>query len=74
MITIDQLIIAVTGCASSWMIHSTDKKVRAWACAIAMVGQPAWIYAAYEANQWGIVLVDIIYTAGWIRGSITNWR
>jgi hypothetical protein len=72
--TFDQIIIALTGCASAWMIHSTDKKIRLWACVFALVGQPAWFYAAWHAQQWGILVMDVVYTAGWIRGFLNNRR
>jgi len=68
----DQIIIAITGGLSSWMIHDTRKKVRFYACLLALIGQPAWFYAAYVANQWGILAMDVIYTMAWIRGYIAN--
>ncbi len=66
--SIDQIIIALTGVSSSWLIHSSDRKVRLIACALALAGQPAWLYAAIVAHQWGILIVDVLFTAGWIRG------
>lgn len=72
--TLDQIVIAIAGCLSSWMIHSADRKVRLMACWIGLFAQPFWFYAAYEANQWGILLMDVVYTAGFIRGAHRNWR
>jgi hypothetical protein len=72
--TLDQIIIALTGCTSSWMIHSNDRKVRFAACILAIIGQPAWFYAACVAQQWGILLIDAVYTLGWIRGLRGNWN
>jgi len=74
VISADQIIIAITGCSSSWMIHSADRKVRKAACILALIGQPSWFYAAYDAQQWGILLMDFVYSAGWVRGAISNWR
>lgn len=71
---IAQTMIAITGCTSSWMIHSADRKVRTVACILAIIGQPFWYYAAYESQQWGILIVDVVYSLGWVRGLIYNWR
>jgi hypothetical protein len=69
-----QIWIAVTGCISAWAIHSPDKKVRLLACVFALAGQPAWFYAAWEAQQWGILIMDVVYTTGWVRGYWANRR
>lgn len=72
--TIDQWIIAITGCSSSWLIHDPRKQYRLAACVMAIIGQPFWFYAAIVAHQWGILAMDVIYTLGWIRGYIANRR
>lgn len=70
--TLDQIIIIITGCLSAWMIHSPNKKIRWIACVCALVGQPFWFYAAWKANQWGIFAMDAVWTLGWIRGFLNN--
>lgn len=70
----DQWLIAITGCTSSWMIHDERRDWRLAASLIACIGQIGWFVAAYKAGQWGIFVVDFIYTLGWIRGIKSNWR
>jgi hypothetical protein len=72
LLLVSQVWIFITGALSAFMIHSADRKVRLAACVIALAGQIAWVYAAIQADQFGILLVDFIYTAGWIRGFVNN--
>jgi hypothetical protein len=68
----DQWAIAVTGSLSSWMIHDDRKSWRLWACIFAIVGQPFWFWAAWTANQWGIFVMDVVYSLGWLKGFLKN--
>jgi len=71
---LNQSWIAITCILSNWYIHDGRKERRLFACAIAILGQPAWFYAAWIAHQWGILFVDVIYTGLWLRGLLKNWR
>jgi len=72
--TWDQIIIAITGSLASWMIHDDRKRWRLWACILALVGQPAWFYAAFIAHQWGILAMDLVWSVGWVKGFWKNWK
>lgn len=38
-----------------------------------MLGQPFWFYASWQAEQWGIFVVSIIYAGAWARGLWVHW-
>lgn len=70
---IEQLIIAITGPLSIWWVNDPRRSYRRLACVIALVGQPAWLYAAYIAEQWGILPVELLYLAAWVKGFHQQW-
>lgn len=72
-LTIDQLFIVVTGPLSIWLVNDERVSYRRWACIFALIGQPAWFYAAWIAGQWGIFAVDFMYLYGWWKGFTIHW-
>ena len=70
---IAQAIILVTGPLSVWLVNDERPEFRRWASAAALIGQPAWFYAAWIAGQWGIFIVDVLFTLGWWKGFRNYW-
>jgi hypothetical protein len=68
-----QLAIALTGCVAIWLANDADLARRRWACLFGLAGQPFWIWSAWSAEQWGILLVTGFYTLAWARGVYTHW-
>ena len=66
-------MIAVLGAAAAWLSQERRLSWRRWACIFGMLGQPAWSYAAWQAQQWGIFIVTVIYAAAWMRGVWVYW-
>lgn len=70
---LDQIAIALFGALAAWLSQARSEKLRRWACIFGMLGQPAWFYAAWKADQWGIFLVSVIYLGAWMRGVWVHW-
>jgi hypothetical protein len=70
---IDQLIIAATGPISIWLVNDERTNYRKWGTALALASQPAWVWAAIEAGQWGILFIELFYIYGWYRGFRNQW-
>lgn len=68
-----QLMIALTGCIAIWLASDARLARRRWACLFGLAGQPFWFYAALTAEQWGILVLTVFYTAAWARGVYTYW-
>lgn len=68
-----QIVIALCGIASVWLSQSPAESSRRWAPVIGLVGQPAWLISSYDAAQWGIFVLSIVYAIGWARGIRTYW-
>lgn len=67
-----QIWIAITCCISNWLIQDNSSRTKLIACVVALAGQPAWFVAAWQAQQWGIFFVDILYTLLWMRGALIH--
>ena len=66
-------MIAACGLATVWLSQCRSHRARRWAAPIGLIAQPAWIYASWQAQQWGILILSVVYAAGWARGIWTHW-
>jgi len=70
---LDQLAILVTGVIAVWLTQHKRESWRRWACIFGLLAQPFWFYAAWKAEQWGILAISTLYTYAWARGIWTYW-
>lgn len=70
---IDQIVIGVCGLSSVFLSQSASNNLQRYACLFGIVAQPFWFYSAYTAEQWGILVLAFIYTAGWSQGVYNFW-
>lgn len=70
---IEQIGIAVTGVTAIFLTQSTVPSRRRYACLFGLVGQPFWFWAAFSAEQWGIMLINCFYAVAWMKGVWTHW-
>ena len=70
---LDQLGILATGVIAVWLTQHKRESWRRWACIFGQLGQPFWFYAAWKAEQWGILAISMLYTYAWARGIWTYW-
>lgn len=70
---IDQIAIALLGAAAAWLSQARTEAARRWACIFGLVGQPFWFWASWQAEQWGIFAVSVLYTFAWARGLWVHW-
>lgn len=50
---------------------ATTRRARRIGCVVGLCGQPFWILSAWQAQQWGMLALSIVYTAVWAHGA---WR
>ncbi len=70
---LDQIIILCTGVPAVFLSQGLSAARRRWAPIFGLLGQPAWIYMAIEANKAGVFLVTLLYTYSWLRGFNNQW-
>lgn len=68
-----QVLIAVFGLTAIWLSQDERPRVRRWASVFGLLGQPFWVLAMALAEQWGVLLLCLFYTAAWARGFRTHW-
>ena len=70
---IEQVGIALTGATAVWLSQDKRELWRKYACIFGLIGQPFWFYSAWQAQQWGIFILCVLYTFSWARGFKNNW-
>jgi hypothetical protein len=70
---IDQVGIVLTGVIAIFLSQSKREGMRRYACLFGTCGQPFWLSSAWQAEQWGIVFVSVLYAIAWALGVWTYW-
>ena len=70
---LDQVAIALTGATAAWLTQCRSERLRKFACIFGLVGQPFWFWASWQAEQWGIFAVSVLYAVAWLRGLWIHW-
>ncbi len=70
---IAQIIIAIFGVTAVWLSQDADIERRKYACIFGLIGQPAWFYAAWTSEQFGIFALCFLYSFSWLRGFRQHW-
>lgn len=71
--TVEQIIIALTGMFAIWLTQQSREEWKRYACILGLLGQPAWFYSSYTAEQWGIFAMCFVYTYSWGIGFKNYW-
>lgn len=65
---IEQLAIALTGVTAIALVQSKSERLRRFASIFGLCGQPFWFYSAWQAEQWGVLALRVLYTMAWGHG------
>ena len=68
-----QIIIALTGVVAIFLTQSKDASWHKYACLVGILGQPFWMMATYQSEQWGMFVLTLFYTLAWLRGIVNFW-
>lgn len=68
-----QFLIAFTGITALLLLDAQSIRFKEWAGFVGLIGQPFWMYTAYQNDQWGIFVLSIIYALVWIRSIRKYW-
>lgn len=67
-----QAVILILSAAAMWLVSGRSRHARlGWA--IGLASQPFWLYATWEADQWGMFALSIYYSWIWYRGMRNHW-
>ena len=60
VMVVDQVGILLTGVIAVWLTQHKRESWRRWACILGLLGQPFWFFAAWKAEQWGILAISTL--------------
>jgi nicotinamide riboside transporter PnuC len=66
--TIAQIGITIFGVTAIILVAKKNK----WGFVFGLISQPFWFISSYMNKQWGILILNVIYTFSWSYG-IYNW-
>lgn len=69
---ITQIFIMIFGASAIWFVSRKEDWKR-WGYILGMLGQPFWIYESYTNEQWGILLMTLVYAYSWMQGVWNYW-
>lgn len=61
-------MILITGAIAVWIV-TCKTEWRLWGCIIGLMGQPFWLWATWESQQWGMFVLSVWYTYSWLHGT-----
>jgi hypothetical protein len=69
---ISQIAIMIFGASAIWLVSRKEKWNR-WGYILGMCGQPFWIYTTIQNEQWGILIMTLVYAYSWAQGIWNYW-
>ncbi|MGF6504677.1 hypothetical protein [Paraburkholderia sp. 32] len=70
---IDQIGIFIFGVVAVYLSQDGRLSHRKYASVFGLLGQPAWLFASWQAHLWGFFAVSVVYTLVWSRGFYAHW-
>ncbi|MEM1153088.1 MAG: hypothetical protein AAGI44_03050 [Pseudomonadota bacterium] len=72
--TICQIWISMTGITAMTLAASQQAKRRMYAGIFGLLGEPAWITTSVIAQQWGVMVLALVYAFSWFCVFLSNYR
>ncbi len=69
-----QILIFVLGVFTVYLLALKNPRHQRWGYVVGLLAEPAWIYAAWSAHQWGIIILAVIYSGCYALGIWNHWR
>jgi len=64
--------IMIFGASAIWVVGRKESWSR-WGYILGLMGQPFWIAAALQSDQYGILIMTVFYTYAWGQGIWNHW-
>lgn len=70
---IEQAIILTFSVFAIYLANDPRPNWRRFACIVGLLGQPAWFYASWKGQQYGVFIASFFFTFAWLRGFYNFW-
>ena len=64
---VSQVVIGGLGLATIFLVTSQEEAVRRLAPPLGLLAQPFWYWTSYSNEQWGILVLSLLYTFRWAQ-------
>ena len=71
---IAQIGVLFTGLVAVYLSASQKAKIRMYGGLFGLAGEPFWFITSYINNQFGIMILAIVYAFMWLRVVIKNYN
>ena len=68
-----QVGIGLPGLTAVYLTQQPRAHLRRYACLFGMLSQPFWFLTTIPNEQWGVVALNVVYTALWGRSIYRLW-
>lgn len=68
-----QFFIAFFGLSSIFLLSSKNIKLLKYGFLCGLLAEPFWFASAWLNDQWGIIIVCVVYMGFYIRGLKNHW-
>ena len=69
-----QVAIVVLGGAAIWLVGRRNPRVSRWGYVVGLASQPFWLWATFQADQYGMYWLSLFYCWAWTDGIYNHWR
>jgi hypothetical protein len=68
-----QFFIGLFGLVALWLALSGKRQLMRYAPIVGLMGQPAWLYFAYDKQAWGLAVLSLAYVGVYLNGIRVQW-
>ena len=69
-----QVALAAFGLVAMWLAMGPSAAGRRWAPVVGLLGQPAWVAFALQAQAPGLLVLSVAWSLVYARGIWVQWR
>lgn len=70
---IEQFFLATLSLGAVFFSQCSTDKLRRFACISGLLAQPFWFHTTWEAGQYTLFGLSVVYTLNWMRGAYNFW-
>ena len=66
-------IINILSIAAIYLTQQPKEELKKYASIPGLISQPFWLLVTYQAEQWGLFTLSVVYTYIWYMGFKSNF-
>lgn len=70
----DQLLLLLLSATTIWLMTFKSRRLHFYGYTCGFLSEFPWIYMAYKAEQWSVIILAIWWGAMYLRGIKNTWN